>query len=92
MAGSFELKYRDTKRSTTDRSGSAAKRSALLAGIVLPSAIAAVCPSLLGSKSSSGTSVKYPLTSSIYSKSFVRPMSVKRHAKVKKQTELTYIF
>ena len=65
MAGSFELKYRDTKRSTTGRSGSAAKRSALLAGVVLPSAIAAVCSSLPGSKSSSGASLKYPLTSSI---------------------------
>jgi hypothetical protein len=69
MAGSFELKYRDTNRPTTDRSGSAANRSVLLAGMALPSAIAAVCPSLQGSKSSSGASLKYPLTSSIYNKS-----------------------
>lgn len=66
IAGSFELKYRDTNRSTTDRSGSAANSSALLVGVVLPSAIAAVCSSLLERKSSSGASLKYPLTSSIY--------------------------
>lgn len=81
MAGSFELKYRDTNRSTIERSGSAANSSALLAGVASPSAIAAVCPSLRGSKSSSGASLKYPLISSIYSKVFVRPMSRNRHAK-----------
>jgi hypothetical protein len=66
IAGSFELKYRDTNRSTIDRSGSAASSAARLIGAVLPSAIAAVSHSLLGSKSSFDTSLKYPLTSSIF--------------------------
>jgi hypothetical protein len=92
MAGSFELKYRDTNWSTIERSGRAANRSSLLASVVLPRAIAAVCPSLPGSKSSSGASLKYPLTSSIYSKKICQAYEREYTRQRNKQSELIYIF